>query len=211
VAWPNGLGTPTERACLRDMSRHTESHCEQPPERRACRVRRGNTWRRLTDNERSGRCVERPTPHAPIPGSRRPARRKLQAQMLTSQGTEAAQLLASDAFEASALRSKNSVSRSSPTRRTISATSLRLRSANEVGRSSATERAGTDYRRVCAPVARQTRQSSGGFRQSSADEVRSGICAALPCSQRNFGSASDAGAEGLEPPAYGFGDRRSTN
>jgi hypothetical protein len=25
------------------------------------------------------------------------------------------------------------------------------------------------------------------------------------------GSMSGAGAEGLEPPAYGFGDRRSTN
>ena len=25
------------------------------------------------------------------------------------------------------------------------------------------------------------------------------------------GSPAEAGAEGLEPPAYGFGDRRSTN
>ena len=31
------------------------------------------------------------------------------------------------------------------------------------------------------------------------------------CSEEVCGSTSDAGAEGLEPPAYGFGDRRSTN
>jgi hypothetical protein len=33
----------------------------------------------------------------------------------------------------------------------------------------------------------------------------------MSCSEGAFGLGNDAGAEGLEPPAYGFGDRRSTN
>ena len=32
-----------------------------------------------------------------------------------------------------------------------------------------------------------------------------------PRGKHGFPRARDTGAEGLEPPAYGFGDRRSTN
>ena len=71
----------------------------------------------------------------------------------------AAQLLASDASETSALRSKNSDSRSSPTRRTISATSLRVRSRERLWKEFGN---GTRWHRLgsrCAPVARVLRRT----------------------------------------------------
>ncbi len=53
--------------------------------------------------------------------------------------------------------------------------------------------------------------SSGAFQRSGADERGGNEIAGMACSESSFGLNNGAGAEGLEPPAYGFGDRRSTN